>query len=64
MPKIEARKLPCTVFSDDVFWPIKDELKSRNIPIDQAAVNTYLYMSAIIRAVLDYRSYITPSVIA
>jgi hypothetical protein len=34
MPKIEARKLPCTVFSDDVFWPIKNELNSRNIPID------------------------------
>lgn len=43
VPKIEARKLPCTVFSDDLFWPIKNELTGRNIPIDQATVNTYLY---------------------
>jgi hypothetical protein len=58
IPKLEAKKLPCTIFTDDVFLPMREELRRRNVPAAKAATNTYLFENALVRAVLDYRSYL------
>jgi len=33
IPKLEAKKLPCTIFTDDVFLPMRKELRARNVPV-------------------------------